>query len=39
MPSFASRPAHENWPKFTEEAGLGGKTVEAIAGEFEVALV
>lgn len=27
--------ALDNWPRFTADAGLGVKTVEAIAGEFE----
>jgi len=29
------RAALESWPRFAAEAGLGGETVEAIAGEFE----
>jgi hypothetical protein len=29
------RAALESWPRFAADAGLGGKTVEAIAGEFE----
>jgi serine/threonine-protein kinase HipA len=29
------RAALESWPRFAAEAGLGAKTVEAIAGEFE----
>lgn len=29
------RAALDNWPRFAAEAGLGAKTVEAIAGEFE----
>ena len=27
--------ALESWPRFAAEAGLDGKTVEAIAGEIE----